>query len=210
MKIFESGSAATTILKPPVEREKAWQNFIGGVSGCERTVNTNNAFGCLRGADQDALLHGMATALAKSNEIFPWVPTFDDSILPALPSELIQEGHFARLPFIAGTNLDEGERFFHVWEWLTGSISRLSGTAFISENISSTKQIYDFLIANFSSSIVNPLDLEAAAKKILQLYPNNPALGSPFDTGIQTFNLSSQFKRASAIRESFEFFFFAF
>jgi carboxylesterase type B len=114
LKIFESGSAATTILKPAGDREAAWQDFIGGVPGCEKTVNTNNAFGCLRGANQDALLHGMATALNKSVELFPWIPTFDNSILPTLPSELIQQGHFARLPFIAGTNLDEGEHLFYV------------------------------------------------------------------------------------------------
>lgn len=34
---------------------------------------------------------------------------------------------------------------------------------------------------------------------ILQLYPDDPALGSPFGTGNDTFGFSSQFKRASAV-----------
>ena len=34
---------------------------------------------------------------------------------------------------------------------------------------------------------------------ILQMYPDDPAVGSPFGTGNETFGLSSQFKRAAAI-----------
>ena len=39
-----------------------------------------------------------------------------------------------------------------------------------------------------------------AVDKLLDLYPDVPALGSPFGTGNNTFGLSSQYKRASAIR----------
>ena len=35
---------------------------------------------------------------------------------------------------------------------------------------------------------------------ILELYPDVPALGSPFGTGNETFGLNSEFKRASAIQ----------
>ena len=34
---------------------------------------------------------------------------------------------------------------------------------------------------------------------ILQMYTDDPAVGSPFGTGNETFGLSSQFKRAAAI-----------
>jgi hypothetical protein len=43
------------------------------------------------------------------------------------------------------------------------------------------------------------LQLDDAVDKLLQLYPDIPALGSPFDTGNETFGLSSQFKRAAAL-----------
>ncbi len=33
----------------------------------------------------------------------------------------------------------------------------------------------------------------------MQLYPDNPALGSPFGTGNETFGFSSQYKRAAAL-----------
>lgn len=42
---------------------------------------------------------------------FPWDPTLDvgeGSVLQDYPSSLYAKGHFAGIPFIAGTNLDEG------------------------------------------------------------------------------------------------------
>lgn len=42
-------------------------------------------------------------------------------------------------------------------------------------------------------------ELEQDMQTILQLYPDDPALGCPFGTGNETFGLSSQYKRASAI-----------
>ena len=36
-------------------------------------------------------------------------------------------------------------------------------------------------------------------QKILTLYPDDPALGSPFGTGNETFGLSSEYKRAAAM-----------
>jgi hypothetical protein len=41
-----------------------------------------------------------------------WQPTIDyqpGSLLPDFPSRLYKQGKFARIPFIAGSNLDEGE-----------------------------------------------------------------------------------------------------
>lgn len=42
---------------------------------------------------------------------------------------------------------------------------------------------------------------DEAIKKLIQLYPDNPALGSPFGTGNETFGLSPGFKRYAAMRE---------
>jgi hypothetical protein len=67
--------------------------------------------------------------------------------------------------------------------------------------ISSEQQIYDILIANFSPPVVSESQLENTAKILLDLYPDIPALGCPFNTGNDTFGLSSQYKRAAAIGE---------
>jgi hypothetical protein len=49
--------------------------------------------------------------MAAGIEQFPWQPVIDGpgGFIPDLPSVLFKRGQFARLPFIAGTNLDEGE-----------------------------------------------------------------------------------------------------
>lgn len=41
--------------------------------------------------------------------------------------------------------------------------------------------------------------MDSAIDKMLQVYPDVPALGSPFNTGNQLFGLNSQWKRAAAV-----------
>ncbi|KAG6895916.1 hypothetical protein C0992_011608, partial [Termitomyces sp. T32_za158] len=63
----------------------------------------------------------------------------------------------------------------------------------------SMKQIRNLIIANFSPPIVSTQELERTADKLIELYPDIPALGSPFNTGNETFGLSSVFKQAAAL-----------
>ena len=74
----------------------------------------------------------------------------------------------------------------------------VSGTLFISQSINSTQQIHDAIVAMVSPNLL-PNTLENATQQILQLYPDDPALGSPYGTGNDTFGLSSQYKRWAAI-----------
>jgi acetylcholinesterase len=89
--------------------------------------------------------------------------------------------------------------------WFVHWFSLLSGTAFTDPLVNSTEQIRLALTSNFTSSLTGTFFLEKAIDKILALYPDDPALGSPFNTGDETFGLSSQFKRASAICECTKF-----
>ncbi|KAJ7111450.1 esterase 1 [Mycena epipterygia] len=179
--IFESGSQATSALFTPERREVDWQNFVAGVSSCASKATSGSTFGCLRNANTTEIFQGLSAALAEANEIFPWNPVIDGpgGLIPDLPSVLFQRGHFARLPFIAGTNLDEG-------------------TDFTPPAINSTDEI-NAAIFSMSSPSVSPTILERSVLTLLQLYPDIPALGSPFNTGNETFGLSSQFKRAAAL-----------
>ncbi|KAJ6565172.1 hypothetical protein DFH09DRAFT_1363818 [Mycena vulgaris] len=47
--------------------------------------------------------------------------------------------------------------------------------------------------------------LEAAADRILELYPNDPSMGSPFSTGNETFDVGIQYKRYAAVLGDFAF-----
>ncbi len=78
----------------------------------------------------------------------------------------------------------------------------VTGTVFTPLQISSEEELRVDIIANFSPPIVQASQLSNAADKLLELYPDVPALGSPFNTGNETFGLSSQYKRAAALRMS--------
>jgi hypothetical protein len=70
---------------------------------------------------------------------------------------------------------------------------------FLPLTISSEEGIRQFITANYSPPLVPPTELDRAVNKLLELYPDIPALGSPYNTGDETFGLSSSFKRLSAL-----------
>ncbi|KAJ6606213.1 esterase 1 [Mycena vulgaris] len=179
--IFESGSQASPSLFTSERREVNWENFVGGVASCASKAKSGSTFVCLESATTTEILAGFVAAAAEAPNAFPWDPVIDGpgGLIPDLPSVLFKRGQFARLPFIAGTNLDEG-------------------TLFINQAINSTEEIEETTVSNASPSI-SATNLEMSVQRLLELYPDNPADGSPFNTGDNTFGLSSQFKRAAAI-----------
>ncbi|CAK5277527.1 unnamed protein product [Mycena citricolor] len=185
--IFESGSQATVAIFPATRRENIWTSFVAGVPSCASLAKTHLTFSCLRNVTTQELLEGLLTSLAETNEQVPFNPVIDgpEGLIPDLPSRLLSQGKFSRIPFIAGTNLDEG-------------------TALTSQLINSTAAINASLISGRTPS-VSPALLQSSIKKLLELYPDVPALGSPYGTGNNTFGLSSQYKRASAIDGDLDF-----
>ncbi|KAK6977526.1 carboxylic ester hydrolase [Favolaschia claudopus] len=187
--IFESGFQGTAPLFPPSRGEGDWLNFVAGVPSCSSSSSlssnsTTSTLDCLRSNSTTtaSLLQGFALAASLTvNPSAPFPPVLDGAggLIPELPSVLLGRGWFAKMPFIAGTVLDEG-------------------TTFVPPTINSTEQLFASAIALFSPSD-SPDVLEESVKKLLELYPDEPALGSPFNTGNETFGLSSQFKRASAL-----------
>lgn len=87
-----------------------WDNFVAGVPGCAELLNTNNTFSCLQSVNTKAILSGLLIAQSEAPEQIPWDPTIDGEggFIPELPSLLFAKGTFAKIPFISGTNLDEG------------------------------------------------------------------------------------------------------
>jgi len=79
------------------------------------------------------------------------------------------------------------------------------GTIFTSRSFLTTADIGADIIANYSplAPLVKPAVLRHAANTLLKLYPNIPALGSPFNTGndSEKFGLPNGYKRAAAIVE---------
>ncbi|GAW02803.1 extracellular triacylglycerol lipase precursor [Lentinula edodes] len=184
--IFESGSAASALTFNAQHRQIDWDNFVAGVPGCAELSKTENTFSCLQSVNTTAILSGLLVAQNEAPEEFPWSPTIDGEggFIPELPSLIFAKGTFAKIPFISGTNLDEGTLFIPPTTDYTAEV------------------ITDLIIANFSPPAVPSVSenqLENAATRLLELYPDIPALGSPFNTGNDTFGLSPGYKRISAL-----------
>ncbi|KAJ7659591.1 extracellular triacylglycerol lipase precursor [Mycena polygramma] len=182
--IFQSGSAATGPAFNASHGQVDWDHFIQAIPECHSALENSTSLDCIRQVGTDDILNAFGVATGQANALFPWYPTIDGpgGLIPDLPSKLFDAGHFARLPFISGTVLDEG-------------------SLFVSLSINSTEEIKEQILSNFtvSSSSGPSADLETAADDILQLYPDLPELGSPYNTGNDTFGLSSQFKRYASI-----------
>ncbi|THV03013.1 esterase 1 [Dendrothele bispora CBS 962.96] len=184
--IFESGSAATPLTRHAAARQHNWDQFVGSVPTCAGLAGTNNTFDCLVDANVTDLLEGINASRELAEEDFPWDPTIDGlgGVYPDYPSVLFQIQHFARIPFITGTSLDEG-------------------TAFADPSTNYTNDVVrDNLFKNLSTPFLQRSErskLDQSIQEMLELYPNDPSLGSPFGTGNETFGLSPGFKRMSAI-----------
>lgn len=123
--------------------------------------------------------------MEETDEQLPFDPTLDGAhgLFPDLPSQLLPRGQFARLPFIAGTNLDEG-------------------TLFCPTELNYTNNL---LLENLNAYFSPPAVPPSVLGDFLALYPDDPAAGSPYNTGNETFGLSPLYKKCAALRSDLMF-----
>ncbi|KAK4688859.1 hypothetical protein P7C73_g1244, partial [Tremellales sp. Uapishka_1] len=183
-QIMESGAQSTTPIGPTADTWQGPYNALVNATGCNAPSNltTNSAaanqstFECLKALPVQQIANASVAIEAMIQYSgFIFGPSIDGDLIPASPHALLAQGNFSKIPFISGNNLDEG-------------------TLFVPTSINSSLAIIAFL------DVLEPKapNLTTTAE-ILTLYPDNPALGSPFNTGNQTFGLSPSFKQAAAI-----------
>ncbi|KAK0205537.1 esterase 1 [Desarmillaria ectypa] len=177
--IFESGSATSSPTFNAQRRENSWTNFVRGIPSCSSFVGTLFTVNCLQSVSSSDILEGLLQAFAEADDAFPYDPTLDgpSGVFPGLPSQLFRQGQFARLPFIAGTNLDEG-------------------TLFCPTELNYTN---DVLREILNTNLSPPTVPDSVLDEILALYPDDPSAGSPYNTGNETFGLSPLFKKCAAL-----------
>ena len=108
---MESGASNSAPAFYPSRNEPEWEEFVKKVPSCASIATTGHTFSCLRNATTEEVTVGLLQSIPQSSLSFVWTPVIDTrrgSIYPDLPSRLYAKGHFSRIPFIAGTNLDEG------------------------------------------------------------------------------------------------------
>ncbi|KAK0194651.1 Alpha/Beta hydrolase protein [Armillaria mellea] len=182
--ISESGSASSPVIYNASVRESNWEYFVAGTPGCESVAGTQDTFDCLQVANTSAIYQGFVEAYELAIEAIAFYPVLDgpsDAILPDLPTNLWAKGQFATIPFISGTNLDEG------------TLGLSTTTNFTDENIK------DFIQTTYSA--FPPYLSDSILDQFLELYPDDPSLGSPYDTGNETFGLPVGWKRVASMSE---------
>jgi carboxylesterase type B len=139
-------------------------------TGCAGSVDTLD---CLRTVPYSTLYPLLSTSHVVGPGFYPVV---DGDVIPQYPTALLHAGRFAHIPHILGTNTDEG----------TDNAPRgLSTTAEL------TAAVLEHHGFHFPPSVV---------QEILRLYPDDPAVGIPMNTGQKRFpHLGQQYKRAAAI-----------
>lgn len=108
VQILQSGSSNSLTSLKASQWESSWQAFVSGVPSCKAIATSGKTLDCLSKANTTELFAAVNLTLERS---LTFGLTIDgpDGLLPDLPSTLLSEGRFARMPFIAGTNLDEGK-----------------------------------------------------------------------------------------------------
>ncbi|KAG8784349.1 hypothetical protein FRC12_018774 [Ceratobasidium sp. 428] len=184
--ILESGSPSSLqVLKPndPV-REETLKFMVNG-TGC---ASAANPYECVRGAPSDVLarlndevikLDPWYQAPGQAPTIFVPTRAPGDDFFPDIPSKLLHAGKFAKVPFINGVQRDEGPIFLNV------------------TSINTEQDIIKWVTARFPGLYFSISNV-TAIQEFLKYYPTDPAAGSPYGTGNETFGQGAQYKRAAS------------
>ncbi|KAJ6562360.1 esterase 1 [Mycena capillaripes] len=181
--IFQSGQPGTTVLFDSNRAVPQWLVFANTACGTT-DLTANNTFSCLLTASTDDILAGEEAGVSALVGEFPFIPVLDGpgGIIPTLPSVRLASGAGGNVPFIAGSVLDDG-------------------TLFVAASVGTTSvdQIVSQINTSFTPCPIGPAALSNATSALLDLYPDDPAVGCPFNTGNDTFGFSAEYKRAAAL-----------
>ncbi|RPD58743.1 alpha beta-hydrolase [Lentinus tigrinus ALCF2SS1-7] len=144
--------------------------------GCS---NATDSLACLRSVPADTFLataNDFPTFTDYTGLVSQLSPRADGTFLTTPPYQLVNQGKIADVPFIVGDVKDEGTIF-----------------GFGSLNVTTDDEV-----ASYVSELWFPGSSTADVSRLLQLYPSDPAAGSPFDTGDAN-AFSPQYKRIAAL-----------
>ncbi|KAJ8487439.1 hypothetical protein ONZ45_g14337 [Pleurotus djamor] len=169
-------SIGVHLLNPGIKK------FVSGVILQSGALSTVGGRPELRNGDWTRFLDVTGCNQPGSDSWASYLPSVDGprGLIPDVPSKVLGRLKFADLPLITGVNLDEG-------------------TGLTPESINSTQAIRERILSWYSGSAPSSERLSRLIDVLLDLYPDIPALGSPYGTGNETFGLSSQWKRMAAI-----------
>ncbi|EJT99036.1 sterol esterase [Dacryopinax primogenitus] len=170
--IMESGSSV------PVGPLSYGQSIFDQIVDFTNCSAASDKLECLRGLDENTFMQAVAITpnveSAFVNLHLAYLPRTDYDTIPDLPQNLLRAGRFARLPVISGDNEDEGTIF-----------------QFTSLNVTTNDEFACYAKEMF------PLLSNSTLSMLLEAYPEDPAIGSPYNTG-DLYALTPQNKRIAS------------
>ncbi|KAH9073423.1 carotenoid ester lipase precursor [Lactarius deliciosus] len=155
-----------------------YYDFLVERTGC---TGSHDTLACLRTAPYESLkaaMNSTPSAFSYQSLALAWQPRIDGVFLVGDPQKLVQQGKVARIPFVAGECDDEGTLFPY---------------------LRPTSQLRDYL-----SEFFLPNATDAEIDRVLTLYPQDVARGSPYDTGTQN-AFTPEFKRIASLLGDLKF-----
>ncbi|KAI0084373.1 carotenoid ester lipase precursor [Irpex rosettiformis] len=154
----------------------SYNQLVGNV-GCQ---NASDSLQCLREVPYDALkaaMNASPSILSRQALNSSWVPRADGVFLVDPSQQAVLKGTVANIPFVSGNCDDEGTLF------------ALSQT-----DITTNNGTREYISSNYLSNAT-----EAEIDRVLAVYPDDIAQGSPFDTGSEN-ALTPEYKRLAAFQ----------
>ncbi|KAK4496750.1 hypothetical protein PRZ48_012733 [Zasmidium cellare] len=158
-------------------------DFIAQKSGCGAATDK---IACLRTADYNLIYNAVQQVpnfFSYTGLAVPWEVRPDGKFLPASPHTLLRQGKIANVPYIIGDMKDEGTIF---------SLTPQS-------NMTTDQDFQAFWRTNYFPQLSG-----AQVKAFTDLYSQDPAQGSPFDTGDLN-AIGPQHKRLAAAQGDYMF-----
>ncbi|KAF2275056.1 alpha/beta-hydrolase [Westerdykella ornata] len=168
--IQESGSAATAWYNGTSWYQPIYDKLVRQTN-CTSSPDT---LACLRAVPYTTIYPFLDSSKVGGPGFYP---TVDGDIIPNYPTEMLRAGHFAHVPHLYGTNSDEG------------TDNAPPGI------INTDDDLYNYLVGSTGYDFP-----PSTVREIMRLYPDDPSLGIPLNTGDERFeDKGKQYKRAAAI-----------
>jgi para-nitrobenzyl esterase len=166
--ISESGGC-TTVQRTRAQAEAAGASFATDV-GCAAT----GALACLRGKAADSLMASPDVAAGKG-----YGPDVDGQFMPDQPRTLYDMGKIAKVPYLLGSNTDEGTLFLPATTPATDQDYMTALTAMFGATASAVAAAYP--VASFANGVPNP---QTAA--LARVIGDARLVCTTFDTAMRT------------------------
>jgi acetylcholinesterase len=183
--ILESGSATSSPYKPASEYQPSYDAVVNS-TGCSSASNTLD---CLRNVPLDQFV------AVTNKSIYSWYPAVDGVFIKDLPSRLLTSGKHVRVPLLLGRTFPSPSPL-HLSP--TNSVLRHTentdeGSSFGKKHLNTTSNLIAAL------QLDHPHLTNSSIDRLLELYPDDPFYGCPYNTGDAYLTSGRQDKRSNAI-----------